>query len=75
MKKELKQNNFKCHGVSGLKYFYTSENEVHSLIKGNNYTNIKFKPKKFFYYLNGILQIFTYFIPSLAFGIYAVKNV
>ncbi len=72
---ELSKYGFKCHGVSGLKYFYTSENKVDSLIEGNNYTNIKFKPKKLFYYINGILQIFTYFIPKIAFGIYAVKNV
>nr|MCW1949071.1 hypothetical protein [Candidatus Shapirobacteria bacterium] len=65
---------FVCHGVSGLKFFYTSNNQVDSLIKNQYYQNIRFKPQAFFYLINGFFQIFTYFFPKKAFGIFAVKS-
>lgn len=73
--KELVKSGFICHGVSGLKYLYNNENEVESLVKTNNYTNIKFKPKILFYYLNGIFQIIVYYFPKFAFGLFAVKTI
>lgn len=71
----FKKLGFKCHGVSGLKVFYNSKNEVKSLVNANNYTNIRFKPKVFFYYLNGIFQVVTYYFPKFAFGLFAVKTI
>jgi ubiquinone/menaquinone biosynthesis C-methylase UbiE len=71
---ELKSFGFKCYGVSGLKSFYSSQNQVDSLIKNKYYQNIRFYPQKLFYLLNGFFQIFIYYFPSLAFGLFAVKN-
>ncbi len=73
---ELKKMNFKVSGVSGIKFFYLSSNSVHSLINENDlFLNIRFKPKKFFYILNALLQIVTHYNPKLAFGLFAVKEV
>jgi 2-polyprenyl-3-methyl-5-hydroxy-6-metoxy-1,4-benzoquinol methylase len=71
---ELQSMGFICRGVSGLKFFYTSNNRVDSLIKNQYYQNIRFKPKKIFYFINGIFQIFNYYFPKLTFGIFAVKS-
>lgn len=71
---ELKKIGFKVNGVSGLKFFYKPENNVDSLIKGNVYQNIKFKPQAFFYGLNAFFQIPNYYFPIFSFGLFAVKN-
>ena len=72
-KLELKKLGFKINGVSGLKFFYKSENKVKSLIKSNVYQNIKFKPQAFFYGLNALFQIPNYYFPIFSFGLFAVK--
>ncbi len=71
----LKTMGFKCYGVSGIKFFYLNKNSVHSLINetDNIFSNIRFKPKKFFYIINSFAQIFSHYIPSISFGIFAVK--
>lgn len=71
---ELKKIGFKVNGVSGLRFFYQSENQVNSLIKNNYYQNIKFKPKIFFYFLNAFFQIPNYYFPKFTFGLFAVKS-
>ncbi len=72
---KLNSAGFKCFGLSGAKCFYLKENTVESLFSEDTYyANIKFRPKKFFYLLNGIVQIFTYYNPRLAFGLFAVKE-
>jgi SAM-dependent methyltransferase len=69
---ELQQLGFKVNGVSGLKFFYKSESNVESLIKGKVYQNIKFKPQILFYGLNALFQIPNYFFPNFSFGLFAV---
>lgn len=73
--KKLEKLGFKCHGVSGAKFFYLKKNAVHSLIneEGNIFSNMRFGPKKLFYIINSLVQIFSYFFPSLSFGLFAVK--
>jgi len=71
---ELSKLKFKVRGVSGLKLFYNSHNEIDSLITGSNYTNIRFYPKPFFYYLNGLMQILSYYLPKYSFGLFAIKK-
>jgi len=73
---KFKKMGFKCYGVSGVKFFYLKKNAVHSLISedGNIFSNIRFKPKQLFYSINGFVQIFSYFFPTVAFGLFAVKN-
>lgn len=73
---KIKKLGFKCHGVSGVKFFYLKKNAVHSLVaeEGNIFSNMRFRPKKFFYLINSITQIFSYFFPKTAFGLFAVKN-
>jgi len=70
----LQKLGFKVNGVSGLKFFYQSENKVKSLVNDDNYQNIRFKPKKFFYGLNAFFQIFNYYFPKFSFGLFAVKT-
>lgn len=73
--KKLNELGFKCYGVSGIKFFYLSKNAVHSLIneKDNIFSNIRFGPKKVFYLINALVQIFSYFFPRRSFGLFAVK--
>ena len=72
----LEKLGFKCYGVSGLKPLYLKENAVCSLNneEDNTFANMRFKPKKFFYVINGILQVFSYYFPKTSFGLFAVKN-
>ena len=72
----LEKLGFKCYGVSGLKSLYLKENIVHSLNneKDNIFSNIRFRPKKIFYVINGLLQVFSYYFPKKAFGLFAIKN-
>lgn len=73
--KKLRSLGYTVKGVSGLKSFYSSQNHTPSLINSdNNYYNIKYSPKAFFYYLNGILQIFSHYLPKYSFGLFAVKK-
>jgi len=72
---QLDKLGFKVRGVSGLKALYTNINHTPSLINSdNNYYNIKYHPQAIFYYLNGIFQIFSYYHPKSAFGLFAVKS-
>lgn len=71
---KLCESNFKCYGLSGAKFFYLKKNTVQSILNNESfYSNIRFRPKKLFYLINGIVQIFSYFIPEISFGILAVK--
>ena len=74
--KKLEKLNFKCHGVSGIKFFYKDKNAVHSLTQeeDNIFSNMRFKPKKIFYLINALVQIFSYYFPKFAFGLFAVKK-
>jgi len=71
---ELKKLGFKVNGVSGLRCFYQSQNNVESLIKGSRYQNIKFKPQPLFYIINAFFQIPNYYFPKFTFGLFAVKS-
>jgi len=73
--KELQKLGYTVKGVSGLKSFYSPSNHTPSLINSdNNYYNIKYSPKAFFYYLNGIFQVFSHYLPRYSFGFFAVKK-
>jgi len=74
--KQMKQLSFKVYGVSGAKFFYLPKNTIHSLTnQADNFcANIRFRPKKFFYLFNGLLQIFTYYLPQSSFGLFLVKS-
>jgi hypothetical protein len=73
---KLERLGFECRGVSGAKLLYQKENNVQSLTNQEDsiFSNIRFRPKKLFYVLNGGLQIITYFFPQMAFGLFAVKK-
>lgn len=74
---ELRQLGFEVRGLSGAKFLYRKENAVHSLVheEGGLYANMRFKPKFFFYLLNGFFQGIVYFIPKRAFGLFGVLYV
>lgn len=73
---ELKNIGFEAYGTSGAKFLYLKENAVHSLVdqSDNVFSNMRFKPKKLFYFINAILQIFVYYKPQFAFGLFLVKR-
>lgn len=71
---ELKKLGFKVNGVSGLKFFYKSENSVNHMINTKNYQNIRFKPQPLFYFINAFFQIPNYYFPKFTFGLFAVKS-
>lgn len=74
--KELRQMGFNVRGMSGSKFFYHKKNTVHSLHQeGAIFSNIRFKPRKLFYVLNGLFQSISYYLPRQAFGLLAVKNI
>ncbi len=75
---DFKKNNFSVKGLSGVKFLYRDSNQVKSMVnqeESNIYQNIRFKPKKFFYILNGLCQIFIYYFPRFSFELFAVKKV
>jgi len=71
---DLKKLDFKVHGVSGLKYFYKSENSDDHMVNAKAYKNIRFKPQSFFYLVNALFQIPNYYFPNFTFGLFAVKT-
>lgn len=75
---EFRKLRFRCFGLAGLKFFYHNENKVASLIGIDNdstFANIRFQPKTLFYLVNSFFQIFSYYLPKIAFELFAVKNV
>ncbi len=75
--KELVKLGYSCKGLAGMKFLYGSENLVSSMTDKsteNFCKNIRFKPKIFFYFLNSILQIFSYYFPRFGFELLAVKR-
>lgn len=73
---QMKKLGFTSYGMSGAKFLYLDKNAVHSLVNqaDNFLANIRFKPKKLFYIINAFLQIFVYYQPRLAFGLFLVKR-
>jgi len=73
---EFSSLGFKSQGVSGLKFFYTDKGLVKSILEDNNiWENIRLRPKKLFYLVNGFMQIFSYYFPNIAFGLFTVKKI
>ncbi len=70
--KKLKNLGFKVNGLAGLKCL---RREVKNNIKENNLMNsIRFWPKPFWFIVAALSQLATFFIPQLAFGLFAVKK-
>lgn len=76
--KEFSRLGFKCYGLAGIKFFYFQNNQVESLInegEAASFSNIRFKPKRLFYIINSLFQIFSYYLPEISFELLAIKNV
>lgn len=72
---DLQKLGFTSYGVSGAKFMYQKQNSVHSLYQTDaTFSNVRFKPQKLFYLINGFLQIFVYYMPKFSFGLFAVKE-
>lgn len=74
---ELNNLGFKVYGMSGAKFLYTDKNKVYDWINQEDnvfFSNMRFRPKKLFYFINAFLQIFTYYKPRLAFGLFLIKQ-
>jgi len=62
---------FKCRGLAGLKFLRKPKNESDSM--GEDLTvSLRFKPKIFWFFVATLSQIFTYFIPQLAFELFCL---
>ena len=74
---DFRENNFSVRGLAGVKFLYRDSNQVKSMVnqdESNIYQNIRFRPKKFFYILNSLFQILTYYFPRFSFELLAVKQ-
>lgn len=71
---KLEKSGFVCRGMSGAKFFYNSKKFSESMVNDALYNNIRFRPKSFFYLINGFFSIFTYYYPRSAFGLFAIKK-
>ena len=60
--KEFKRHGFKVKGINGIKFLRGGE------------ARIKYRPKLLWTIISEISQLFTYFIPSAAFQIIAIKE-
>jgi SAM-dependent methyltransferase len=71
---DLKSRGFKCYGMAGAKFMHKKENNFDSMsCEDVVYSNIKYNPKKIFYIINALFQIFMYYLPEQAFELFAVK--
>jgi len=69
--RELSSIGFKCRGLAGLKFLRKPKNESDSM--GEDLTvSLRFKPKIFWFFVATLSQIFTYFIPQLAFELFCL---
>ena len=73
--KELRKMGFVCHGMTGAKFMYASENHVHSLDEGFGFSNMRFNPKSLSFIINALLQLIVYYFPEYAFEMIAVKKI
>ena len=72
--KDLNKLGYSCKGLAGLKFFYYSQNAVHSLLDGDVFANYRFRPKKLFYLINAACQIISFYFPMVSFGLFGVKK-
>lgn len=69
---------FKCYGLAGIKFFYSKENRVDSIMEHkeiNYFANMRFKPQKLFYFINSLFQIINYYFPLKSFELLAIKEI
>lgn len=70
---EMQSFGYYCRGLGGLKVL-RQENKANSMTEGDLMSSIKYNPKFFWFIIAAISQIFTYFIPQLAFELLSVKK-
>ena len=71
---ELAKLEFKCRGLAGLKFLRKPKNENDSMGE-DLMVSLRFKPKIFWFAVATFSQIFTYFIPQLAFELFGVRRI
>lgn len=74
---DFKKIAYFCYGLAGVRFLYHNENRVKSMAgydNGGLGENIKFRPKILFYFINSLLQIFSYYFPIISFELMAIKN-
>ena len=70
--KDMNKLGYKSRGLAGLKFLRT---EVESETMGNDLTaSIKYKPKKLFFCISVLSQIFCFYFPKFAFSLFSVKE-
>lgn len=68
---DLNSMGFKCKGMAGLKIFRKDQESLK--MDGELLSNIRFKPKIFFFILAAISQIIFYWFPKFSFSLFAIK--
>ncbi len=69
----MKKLGYVSHGLAGLKFLRCEGVNTDTMIDGDMANSIRFKPKKFWFIVSAVSQIFVYFIPSLAYSLFNVK--
>lgn len=71
--KKMRRLGFKNYGLAGVKWL--REGREHDTEDADLMTSIRFWPKPFWFLIASLSQIFTYYYPRYAFGLFSVKKV
>jgi len=70
--KTMKELGYKVYGLAGLKFL---RQEVQNDTMGNDLmTSIRFRPRFFWFIIATVSQILTFYLPSISFELFSVKN-
>lgn len=71
---DLRHLGFECWGLAGLKFLRKPKEEGDSMVEGDLLVSIKYKPRWFWFVVATLSQLFTYYLPTLGFEIFAVRK-
>lgn len=71
---EFKKRGYRVTGRAGLKSLRKDEQTESRLHGGDIYRTMRWQPGVFWYAVSGFSQLFTYFLPELAYGLFCVKT-
>jgi len=72
---KMRSLGFRCWGLAGFKFFHQGTESDIPATESDFTASIRFRPKVFWFTVAAISQLITYYFPSLAFGLFCVKNI
>lgn len=72
---EFRKRGYRVTGRAGLKCLRKDEQTESRLHGGDIYNTMRWKPGVFWYAISGLSQLFVYFLPELAYGLFCVKEI